>query len=214
MSLQTEITSLIENSKHKVPEDVKQTIIGAKTAFQDSFDASSTIQIGDRLPPFRLPDVTGKEVSSTDLLAKGPLLIVFYRGEWCTFCQITLHHLQQHLAAFEAKGVTLVTISPELPDTSLTTTEKHSLTFPVLSDVGNRFARQLGIVWAQPREMESVFDRFGYDLAKRNGDDSLEVPVPATFLVDGRGVVRNAFVEPDYVKRLEPQTALDWIDEL
>ena len=92
--------------------------------------------------------------------------------------------------------------------------EKNELKFPVLSDVGNKVAKQLGILFAQPESMRPLFTSFGHDFKKRNGDDSLEVPVPATFLVDQKGVVRNSFVDADYKKRLEPTTALEWINAL
>lgn len=140
--------------------------------------------------------------------------ITFYRGTWCPFCNLALAHLQKHLAEFEAKGVTLVAISPELPDTSLSESEKRGLKFPVLSDAGNAYARKLGIVWKQPDSLRPVFDSFGHNLPKRNGDDSLEVPIPTTLLVDGKGVVRNAFIEADYTKRLEPAVALEWVNKL
>ena len=125
-----------------------------------------------------------------------------------------MHNLQKHLPAFVAKGVTLVAITPELPDRTLSTTEKIELKFPVLSDVGNTFARKLGIVWKQPDTLKPVFKQFGHDLKEFNGDDSFEVPYPATILVDGEGFVRNLYVEPDYTKRLEPEVALGWVDEL
>lgn len=105
-------------------------------------------------------------------------------------------------------------ISPELPDTSLSESEKRGLKFPVLSDAGNAYARKLGIVWKQPDSLRPVFDSFGHNLPKRNGDDSLEVPIPTTLLVDGKGVVRNAFIEADYTKRLEPAVALEWVNKL
>jgi peroxiredoxin len=107
-----------------------------------------------------------------------------------------------------------VAISPELPDTSLSTVEKNGLKFEVLSDIGQKFARQLGIVWKMPDNLRPAFVKFGHDLVKRNGDDTFEVPIPATLLVDGNGVVRNAFIEPDYTKRVEPATILEWIDAL
>jgi peroxiredoxin len=101
-----------------------------------------------------------------------------------------------------------------LPDTSLSTTEKHELKFPVLSDVGNGFARKLGIVWQQPDTLRSVFDNFGHNLSGRNGDDSFEVPIPTTLLVDKAGIVRNIFVDPDYTNRLDPEVALEWAKAL
>lgn len=140
--------------------------------------------------------------------------ITFYRGSWCPFCNIALHHLQARIDEFAAQGVTLVAISPELPDTSLTTTEKLELKFPVLSDVGNGFAHKLGIVWKQPDTLRPVFEKFGHNLPARTGNDSFEVPVPTTLLVDKDGIVRNAFVEPNYTQRLDPEVALGWAKAL
>lgn len=214
MSLESQLSSVLDDFKQNAPADMMEAIGSAKAGFLASFDRSSAIQVGDTLPEFRLSDAVGKEVTSADLLAQGPLLITFYRGEWCPFCNFAVAALQKHLDEFKARGVTLVAISPELPNHSLTMAEKHALEFPVLSDVGNRFARQLGIVFRQPDTMRPVFEKMGLDLKTRNGDDSLEVPIPATLLVDQKGVVRNAFIEPDYVKRLEPSTALEWIDAL
>ena len=122
--------------------------------------------------------------------------------------------MQKHLDEFKAKGVALVAITPELPDTSLSTIEKHQLKFPVLSDVGNDFAKKLGILFQQPDSMRPVFKTMGFDLATRNGDDSFVLPIPATLLVDQKGVVRNTFIDPEFSRRLEPSTALEWIDAL
>lgn len=213
-TLAAQLNSVVEKFKTDAPEPVKQAIGKANADFQASFDRSAAIQVGAKLPPFTLLNAVGEDVSSASLLAKGPLLISFYRGGWCPFCNLELAALQKHAADFAAKGVTLVAVSPELPNTSLSTAEKHALTFPVLSDVGNVFARKLGIVWKQPHELRGVFKSFGTDLVVRNGDDSFEVPVPATLLVDKDGVVRNTFVEPDYMERLEPLVALEWIDKL
>lgn len=110
--------------------------------------------------------------------------------------------------------MTIVAISPELPDTSLTTVEKNSLKFQVLTDEGLEYARRLGIVWKMPDSIRPMFEKFGHDLVKRNGNDSFEVPIPATLLVDGKGVVRNTYIEPDYTKRAEPDAILDWVNAL
>ena len=214
MSLNSELSATFEGFHKKAPPAAVEAITTASANFHASFKPASTIQVGDRFPEFRLSNALGQEVSSADLLAQGPLLISFYRGEWCPFCNLELRALQKNLDKFKAKGVTLVAISPELPNQSLSTTEKHSLKFPVLSDVGNKLARQLGIIFAQPDSLRPIFKAFGNDLKTRNGDDSFEVPVPATLLVDRKGIVRNTFIDTDYTKRLEPSTALEWIDAL
>lgn len=213
-TLAAQLSNVLENFKKNAPAPVQKTIYTAKTEFEAFYDRSAAIQVGDDLPDFRLVNALGKEVTSTELLAQGPVLITFYRGEWCPFCNLALRAMQKHLEEFKAKGVTFVAITPELPDTTLSTTEKNDLQFTVLSDVGNKYARELGILFQQPDTMRPIFDQFGHDLKRRNGDDSFAVPIPATILVDQKGIVRNTFIEPDYTKRLEPSEALRWIDAL
>jgi peroxiredoxin len=174
----------------------------------------TAIQVGATLPEFTLTDALGKAVSIKTLLVNGPILINFYRGEWCPFCNIQLSSLQKHLAEFEAKGITLVAITPELPTETLTTTEKQNLKFTVLSDIGNKYARKLGIVWKMPDTLRPVFKTMDKELIKRNGDDSFELPIPASLLVDRKGIVRKTFIDPDFTQRLETKTALEWIDTL
>jgi peroxiredoxin len=199
----------------KAPAPVVEAITGARQDASKEFaDTSKVLQVGAKFPSFSLPSAAGTQVSSDDLLSKGPILVTFYRGNWCPYCNLALRGYQQYLSKIHAKGVELVAISPELPDNSLDTKQKNELEYPVLSDVGNKFARQLGIVWKQPDSMRPIFKQFGHDFVKQNGDDSLEVPLPATFLVGKDGVVRNVYVESDYTKRLEPTTALEWIEKI
>lgn len=213
-SLANELGTFYNQFHSDLPPEASSIIKSATSDAKQTFDPSTAIQIGARFPDFVLPDATGQEVSSADLLRHGPMLVSFYRGEWCPFCNIELRALQKYLPQFKAKGVTLVTISPELPDQTLSVTEKHSLEFPVLSDVGNKLARQLGIVVRQADGMRTIFEMSSIDWQARYGDDSLEVPVPATMLVDEEGVVRNTFLDANFHRRLEPETALQWIDDL
>jgi len=214
MALATELNATLNNFMEVAPKEIS-SVIGKSTAdFVASFDPKKAIQVGDKLPAFKLIDATGKEVDSADLIPNGPLLINFYRGNWCPFCNIALKGFQDKLEEIKAKGATFVAISPELPDTSLSTTEKHALKFPVLSDAGNVFAKKLGILYQQTPDMVSTLGKIDIDLKARNGDDSGVVPVPAVLLVDKTGTVRNTFIDADYVHRLEPTTALKWLDEL
>lgn len=214
-TLTQQLEDISTNFKATAPSSVQEIISNARSDAEQKFaNPTNVIQVGAQFPHFTLPDAKGGQVSGKDLLTKGPILITFYRGNWCPFCNIALRSLQQHLDQFHAKGVELVAISPELPDTSLSTQEKNELKFTVLSDVGNKLAREIGIVWKQPESMGPVLKQFGHDLEKLNGDDSLEVPVPATILVGKDGVVKNTYIEPDYTKRLEPAIALEWIEKL
>jgi peroxiredoxin len=215
MSLAPQLQAVLDNfNSAESFAPIRDTINTSRKKVADSLDPSQVIKPGTALPPFSLSNATSETVTSTSLITKGPLLIVFYRGEWCPFCNLTLRAFQQELPALTAKGVTLVAISPELPNTSLTTVEKNELQFQVLSDVDNKFARQLGLVNQQPEEMRPVFDGFGHGFKARYGNDSLQLPHPATILVDGTGVVRNVFVDGDYTKRQEPKEVLGWIDAL
>ncbi|KAK1814978.1 hypothetical protein LTR12_010591 [Friedmanniomyces endolithicus] len=214
MALATQLANVLDGFNRDAPTHVKDPINTARSEVVTTFPRSAAIQPGATLPSFSLANASGGQTTSAELLAKTPILITFYRGGWCPFCNLALHDLQVNLEAFKAKGVTLVAISPELPDESLSMAEKNELKFIVLSDVGNKFARQLGIVWKQPGTMDAALKAIGTDLKQHNGDDSLEVPVPCTLLVDQKGVVRNAHVDPDYTKRLDSKVALKWADAL
>lgn len=165
------------------------------------------LKVGQLVPDFTLPDAFGNQVSLKSLLAKGPVVIGFYRGEWCPFCNIELRALQEVMPRMQKLGATLVGISPEKPDHGIVMTEKNKLTFPVLSDSGNKVARQFGIVFQVGKEL-SAFARnaFKNDISLRNGQDSGELPVPALYVVDRAGVIRFAHIDVDYMtERAEPE---------
>lgn len=168
------------------------------------------LEVGQTAPEFTLPDAFGKEVSLRTLLSKGPVVISFYRGEWCPFCNIELHGLQETLPRMQELGATLIAISPEKPDFGIVATEKHKLTFPVLSDFGNKVARKFGIVFQVGEELRGFSKNvFKNDLALRNGDDSYELPVPATFAIDTTGVVGFAHIDVNYMTgRAEPEAVI------
>lgn len=208
------LEAVASSVKANLPEASTNIIWEAKNNVQKQFDVKSTIQPGEKLPEFVLSDAHGAQVSSVDLLAKGPLLITFYRGGWCPFCNLALRAIQQRLEDFQARGVTLVAITPEQPDASFSTAEKNELKFPVLTDDGFQLARKLNITWEQPKELVELVNGIGADLEKRHGNDSAEMVIPTTMLVDQKGVVRNIYAEADWMKRLEPQEALNWVDAL
>jgi peroxiredoxin len=122
--------------------------------------------------------------------------------------------LQRALPEIEALGAQLVTVSPQLPDNSLSTAEKLDLTFEVLSDVGNGVAREFGLVFTLPEEMRSIYQDFGIDLPGANGDESFELPMPATYVIDKSGIVRLAFVDIDYTRRLDPEDIIESLKKL
>jgi peroxiredoxin len=178
--------------------------------------AESALKVGQPAPEFTLPDAFGSTVSLKALLASGPVVISFYRGEWCPFCNIELRALQEALPKMQALGATLIAISPEKPDHGIVMAEKNKLTFPVLSDFGNKVARQFGIVFRIGDELKDFSKNvFKNDIAPRNGEDSYELPVPATYVVDTAGILRFAHVDVDYMLgRTEPEAIIAALENL
>jgi peroxiredoxin len=168
----------------------------------------TALQVGDHIANFSLTNQNGKSKNLSDFLNAGPLVISFYRGGWCPYCNIELAALQKVLPEIEAAGARLIAITPETPDHSLSTAAKHALAFDVLSDQGNGVARQFGLEFALPEELRQLYVNFGIDLPARNGDDSFTLPMPATYVVGADGNVIYRFVDADYTKRAEPSDLL------
>jgi peroxiredoxin len=171
---------------------------------------NNALKAGQSAPLFTLPDTFGNEVSLEALLSKGPVVISFYRGEWCPFCNLELRALEEALPKIKELGATLIAISPEKPDHGIVATEKNKLTFPVLNDFSNKVARQFGIVFQIGQDLKQFSKNvFNNDIAFRNGEDSYELPVPATYVVDTTGIIRFAHVDVDYMLgRAEPETVV------
>jgi peroxiredoxin len=137
------------------------------------------------------------------------VVLTFYRGGWCPFCDLQLHAYQSVLAEIHDLGAELVAISPQTPDYALSDVEKKQLTFPVVTDKGNAVGRKYGLVFKLSDVMQQLQTNFGNPIPKFNGDEAWELPMPGTFVLDRAGVVRLAHVDPDYMKRLEPAAILE-----
>jgi peroxiredoxin len=174
-----------------------------------SGQAHRALTVGAQAPRFTLPSATGLTLALDDLLTDGPVVLSSYRGAWCPYCNLALRSLQQHHDAITARGARLVAVSPQIPDESLTLTEKHDLAFDVLSDIGSDTAKQYGLAFDLPDDLAAVYDKLGFDLQRVNGGHPRTLPLPATYVVDRAGVIRWAFVNTDYTTRAEPADILD-----
>ncbi|MBF2036418.1 MAG: AhpC/TSA family protein [Leptolyngbyaceae cyanobacterium T60_A2020_046] len=205
MGLTQDLADLTAQTAAQMPDDVKAQMAAAAEALANSGILAQSLKAGDTIPEVTLPDATEQWVSLPTLLKTGPLVISFYRGGWCPYCNLELRALQRLLPEIQAQGATLVAISPETPDNSLSTTEKHDLAFPVLSDERNRVAKAFGLVFTVPEALRPIYDAFGIDIPAYNGDDSFELPLPATYVVATDGTIVHAFVNTDYQQRQDPE---------
>jgi len=175
-----------------------------------------SVKVGQKFPAFILPNQTGQLIRSEDLNRAGPLVVTFYRGGWCPYCNLALRGMQRVLPDIERLGGRLVAVTPEQPDDSLSTAEKAGLTFDVLTDDGLGYARQLGIVWKIPDYALQWHEQyFGLHFEQHNGVGHRdELPVPATFVVDRNGVVAWCFLEAAYWKRADPKDVVEAVRRL
>ena len=204
MSLQSDIEQYKAGFVEKVPVEVREKMMQATQDLSDSGMTANAPKVGDKLLNFSLPNQLGKEVSLSDLTSNGPAVITFYRGGWCPYCNLELSAYQKALPEIQAAGASLIAITPELPDESLSTAEKNALGFQVLSDANAAYAKELNLVFSLPEELRPIYLSFGIDIEKHNGSGQFDLPLAATFIVDGSGTITSAFVDVDYTKRQEP----------
>ena len=206
-ALQPQLDEITAN----IPEAIASRIEAGVTEI-DSSGLAPGLTVGDHAPNFTLPDAFGHPVTLADLLARGPVVVVFYRGEWCPYCNTQLRGLQAALPRFRELGASLVAISPQVADHSLSLTEKHELAFSVLSDLDQEVIRAYKVQFTLAGDLEDLqVNVFQNDPRNQNADHSRSLPVPATFVIDRDGIVRAAFVSADWRVRAEPadiETAL------
>ena len=176
--------------------------------------AARAPKVGDRAPAFTLPDQLGREVSLAGELQRGPVVLIFYRGAWCPYCNIMLRTYGIRAAEFSHRGARLVAVSPQTPDNSLTMAEKHGLEFPVLSDGGGEVIGAYGLKYDVESRSRDLLQAVGNDVARFNGEGGWILPAPAVFVVDRKGIVRFVRVSGDYTQRAEPDEALAVLDSL
>jgi len=166
--------------------------------------AAKTLAVGTKVPQFELQDHDGKIVSSSDLLAGGRLVLCFIRGRWCPFCVGQMEAMNLILPQIEQAGAALAAISPQTVKQSFFMHDQYKLRFPLLADAGNQIARQFGLTYRVPPLEEAVYRRAFVNLPFTNGDESWELPIPATYILDRDGWVLYASANEDYTERPEP----------
>lgn len=189
-------------------------IIMSVTPFvSNAQNANQGIRIGQKAPDFTLKDQTGKEISLYQLLKEGPVVMTWYRGGWCPYCNLALKSIADKVSEIKQAGATFLALTPELPDKSMTTAEKNNLPFAVLSDINNEVARKYDLVFKLDPETASRYEeKFG--LSKYNGNKNEELPIPATYIIDQKGIVRYAYINPDYKQRANPDDVVMQLNQI
>lgn len=166
------------------------------------------LAVGDRFPDMALPTAEGELTRLADWWRRGPLVITFFRGEWCPYCRLVLAALEGALPEIEARGANLVAVTPETGGRALAVKRAHGNRYEVLSDVDCGLGLACGVVFSVPAIYRSLLLKFGNDLAERHGNNAWFLPLPATFVLDRAGVIRWRFADVDFTRRAEPADIL------
>lgn len=213
-SLQQELEATAQHLATVLPAAASQTIDAGIAAVQAAGLTQHSLRAGHRAPDFTLPDAAGQPVQLTELLKGGPVVLVFYRGNWCPYCNLQLRAYDQALAQFQAYGANLVAVSPQTPDLTRLTAEEKDLHFPVLSDAGNAVARQYGLAYQIGGAVYNTLHGVGIDLAAFNGDTSGELPLTGTFVIAQDGHIAWATTEASFKQRPDPALILAALAQL
>lgn len=212
MTLATQLLELQQAALSGMPEPAKSILIQAIDDMEKQGVGSDALKAGDRFPDFYLSNATGASRNLEQLLEDYEFLVVsYYRGDWCPYCNLELRALQGIQEQLAAASARLVAITPEVPDQSLTTVEKFELSFEVLSDLKLTLAEQLNIVFQLPDYLIPIYDQFKIDLQTLNHDERRVLPIPATFIINKDQQIIFSYTESDYSKRLEPAVILQEI---
>ena len=209
-----QVASLHRALAGQLPAEVAEAFAAEQRDLAAAGHPSGVAEPGSRLPDGELLDVAGEPATLAETLGGKPAVIVFYRGGWCPYCNIALRTYQAQLVpALAERGISLIAISPQTPDGSLSTKESKELTFTVLSDPGNQIAGQLGILTAPSDGTRAAQLQLGLDLTQVNADGTTALPMPTVVIADADGVIRWIDVHLDYTTRTEPGQVLQAVTE-
>lgn len=206
--LQTALDAFRSEFLEKFPSDKVTIMQQAANQLAQDYATRLPLQIGDRAPDFELPNAVDQWVRLSDCLQQGPVILIFYRGGWCPYCNLELRAYQQLLPQIQAAGATLIAVSPQSPDHSLSTAEKNQLSFDVLSDVGATVAQAYNIAFELSEELKQLYTQLGHALPEVNSTSDWQLPIPATFVIAPDRKILLSHIDVDYRNRLEPTEAL------
>ena len=214
MSLQEQLSTLKAQTIADLPDELAAVMLDETEKLTASGIVALAPKPGDVFDDFTLPNYLGENRSLASMRERGPVVVTFYRGGWCPYCNLELRAYQAVLPEIKAAGATLVAITPELPDASLSTSEKNELEFDVLTDANADYARKLGLVFTLPETLRPIYRDLGIHVEQHNGAGQFDLPLAATIVVDTDGTIASAFVDADYTSRAEPTHVVEVLQSL
>jgi len=214
MNLKKQIEALKIKSAENIPEEIKEQMNEAAHNLKAKHLEKGALNKKNMIPKIVLENAVGEKVNVNDLLDNGPLILSFFRGAWCPYCNLELQAYEEIVPDIKKAGGQFVAISPEVPDGSLSLKEKHALTFEILSDIENSVAKAFGLVFKLEEKLIPIYEKIGIDLVESQKNKNYELPMPATYVVNQQGEIVFAHIDSDYINRLEPTTALEVLEKL
>ena len=215
MNLQESLDKLKEKIQSKLPAEYVEIMRGTTKKLEASGIGGSILKVGDKAPAFELPNQDGRLISSEQLLQSGPLILTFYRGVWCPYCNTDLAYLKRYEKEASELGATMLSISPQKPKFNQQIIDQQRLGFDLLSDAHNDVAAAFGLRWELMDPLRSLYDKqFNISLPAYNGDDSWTLPVPARFIISTDGFIRYAEYSIDYTQRPNPDVLIRELQKL
>lgn len=213
LALKDQLRMMQEASRAKIPPEKLKVMEEALATLKKAKIEEKSIKVGEKFPDVTLKNAHGKDIKLSDLRKSGPVVITFYRGSWCPYCNAQLSNFQQNLPELKKRGAQLVALTPEKPDLSVLMSEKKKLEFEILNDRDNNFATKLGLTFEVSKDVKDIYQKFGIDLEKSQGNADWKLPIPATFVVKKDGTVSYAFVDSDYTKRASAEDVIKALDQ-
>jgi peroxiredoxin len=212
-ALQTAIDEYNAAKKEQMPPEVLDTMARTTAELKDSGIENRAMRARDRIPDFTLPNQHGEMRRFADFLADSTVVLNIYRGGWCPYCNLEMKALADALPEIEAAGARLVGMAPELPDHAMDTASRHGIDIEILSDVSNVVSEKLGLVFSLAEELRPIYLGAGLDIPAYNGDESFQLPVPATYIIGSDGIIKADFVNADYTQRMEPAEVVAFLQK-
>lgn len=215
MNLKKELLEQQAISTKKMPDDIKSAVKNKLETLEKENFKDNALKEGDKIPNFSLKNYSGDTVNIYDLLdKKAPLVLNFFRGSWCPYCNLELIAYKEIYDEIKKNGADIVAISPGLPNKEFKLEENNSLPFQVLADVDNKVGKQFGLVFSLGEDLTKKYKNVGIDLEENQGNKYGEIPIPATYIIDKNGEIVFSYVDIDYHKRFEPSEVLKLLKDL